>query len=305
MGGAEFDDVSMNYVDSPFGMAGNFTSVDHSKSTPEYWANSSGLELSKKNGDGILNDITISLWLSMQTDMVIDGCKEQQDYINAGAAQWYYGDRVLFATHDYSYWKTAGKGTDGMNVFLYSKPTKILLTDLLKVSYMNAEDYTSDESGYAVYASGEHEGEYVYRQRLTVRFRATHDGVMMCQQNAYYIYAPLGGWTNVVMVIERGDFGKNNANLAVYQDGNKVAVENAEIYKDGTSIGTVTDKNAIHSIIADYGTLSGEGFFINDDVGHYPRDMESYLDEFTVFDKALTEDELAGLAAYYDAIRDK
>ena len=40
------------------------------------------------------------------------------------------------------------------------------------------------------------------------------------------------------------------------------------------------------------------------DVGHYPRDMESYLDEFVVFDRALTEEDLANLAAYYDAIRD-
>ncbi len=284
---ASFDNVDVDYVDSPFGTAGNFTSVDHTKTTPEHWASSSDFVLSKEQEGGGYNNLTFSFWLSLATDMILD------DY---SGSQWRYGDRPVFATHDYQSESTM----PGMSVFLYSKPSKVKLADLSKVSYMNAEDLVADADGYATYASGEHAGEYVYCQ--IIRFRASAmdtSGAVTVWSDAYvYLYAPLGGWTNITIVIDRGEYGVNDGTLKFYQDGNQL----------GLGSNPVTFN--IPDVIEDYGSLMGYkdgvscGIMINDDVGHYPRDVECYLDEFVVFDRALTETDIANLSAYYASIRD-
>ena len=309
---ATFDDTNMNYVDSPFGSAADFTSTDQNKTIPEYWANSSDLVLSKEQENGGYNDLTFSFWLSLKTDMVKyheDGTAYSiSDYISEnGAAQWMYGDRILFATHDYSAWsKDTVTTNDGMNIFLYAKPTKIKAAEL--PAYLSINDFVEDSSGYLTYSSGEFAGEYIYRQRLTMRFRVTHEGAMYGQQTAMNIYAPLNSWTNIVMIIDRGEYGVDDAKLLVYQDGQKLDAVAVSYYNgSSTSVNASVDtwNDALLDKIADYATFEcGKGFKLNDDVGHYPRDMESYLDEFVIFDRALTEEELAKLAEYYEKIKD-
>ena len=85
----------------------------------------------------------------------------------------------------------------------------------------------------------------------------------------------------------------NDGTIKFYQDGQLL-----EYYKPEMSVYPLEDT------MEDYGSLAGSGLYINDDVGHYPRDMEAYLDEFVVFDRALTDEDRANLANYYSSIRD-
>lgn len=295
---ATFDNVNMNYVDSPFGEAGNFTSVDQKKNTPEYWANSSDYTFSKEQEGGGYNDLTFSFWLSLATDMNMPGGD------NTGT-QWTSGDRIILATHDYQKKSTI----PGMSLFLYSKPSKIKAKDLLandgdiyQCSYLNPNDFDTDEQGYLIYKSGDFAGEYIYRQFVRLRMSAAGpDGVVVEQDIGAYFYAALGEWANISIVFDRGEYGVNDGYVKLYSNGNLLE------YNSGSN------KFAINDVIEDYGSLVGidsstgkpYGFMINDDVGHYPRDMEAYLDELVIFDQALTEEELAKLAEYYEAIRDK
>ena len=317
-----FNDTNMSYVDSPFGEAADFTSVDQNKKTPEHWANSSNAQFSTAQPGGGYNDLTFNFWLALGTDMIKyhdDGTaftprkndNDPGDYTSDNGAQtWSYGDRILMATQDYSGWKnTATTGNDGMNVFLYSKPAKIKAAEL--PSYMSADDFTADASGCLMYKSGEFAGEYIYCQRLTIRFRVTVDGKMYTQQTAFNFYAAIGEWTQITMVIDRGDYGQDNAELRVYQDGQMLSVvaSGVEYYDNAqgkfVKPDVTTWGNKLVGEIADYCAITySKGFMLNDDVGHYDRDMESYLDEFTVFDRALTEEDIAKLLAYYESIKD-
>ena len=78
------------------------------------------------------------------------------------------------------------------------------------------------------------------------------------------------------------------------------------VYMNGVRLSGTDKWNTlkISNIIEDQADLNGAGLMINDDVNHYPRAIKSHLDEFVIFEGALTEEEIALIAAYYESIRD-
>ena len=84
---------------------------------------------------------------------------------------------------------------------------------------------------------------------------------------------------------------QNNQSLCSYNDATLTEVPINDIKKGTPEAGV--------NVIEDELSFNGTGLKINDDEGRYARSMMSHLDEFMVFDKALTDEDVAKLYEYY------
>ena len=260
-----------DFVDSPFGTAADFTGADGVR---DDGTNSGGSspehyvqygDFKACTGDGTSGYNSVTFSMWLQLS----------DAITSNT-----GDKVLFATGD----SDDREHVPGISVLMYGAAVKIKEADL--PVYIKASDCTFDADGYAM-----RNGEYIYRQLIVVRataevYKSGDSGDYANDNITTYIYATPGQWSHLVFVYDRGEYGVNDGAYRLYQDGECIL------------------SAAMNDKVEDYADFNGQGLMINDDVGHVKKSLNIHLDEFTVFDRALTEEELAALYEYYESIRD-
>ena len=252
-----------NYVEGPFGgTAADFRgAIGVFDNKPcENYVNFSDFDICDGSAETGYNSVTFVTWLRL-ADVATSK-----------------GDRVLFGTGD----GNAREKNPGLAVMIYNPASKIQLADL--PAWANPDDYTTDADGYVM-----QNGEYVYRQLIIIR--ATSDvlqsnGTYYNDNVSAFIYVTPSQWIHFAFVADRGQFGKDDGEYRVYQDGKQAPCSN--VY--GMAMG---------NMVEDKGSLNGAGFMINDDIGHTQASIPAMLDDVLVFKKALTAAELGRLYEYY------
>ena len=270
----------VDYVDSPFGMGADFSGAGGNTSNntmPEQYVHALDYQISKEQEGGGYNSNTFSFWLKLDDDQTID--------------------RIIFSTNNNS----SSKRSDGIMLLLYGAPKKVAekdLPDFLDKSLFVFDENDDPSQRYAKYADT---GDYLYRQLLLCRIHKIKDDNNYIESSiGFYMYASLNEWSHFVFVVDRGEYGvddgiakmyQNNQSLCSYNDATLTEVPINDIKKGTPEAGV--------NVIEDELSFNGTGLKINDDEGRYARSMMSHLDEFMVFDKALTDEDVAKLYEYY------
>ena len=272
---------SVDYVDSPFGTGADFSGAagnSNNNTMPEQYVHALDYKLSKEQEGGGYNSNTFSFWLKLDDDTTID--------------------RVIFSTNNNS----STNRSDGIMLLLYQSPKKVTEADF--PSSLDKSLFIFDESDdpsqrYARYADT---GDYLYRQLLLCRMhKITDDNNYIESSMGFYMYASLNEWSHLVFVVDRGEYGADDGVAKMYQNNQPLySHANASITAvpiNDSKKGTPEASGV--NVIEDELSFNGTGLKINDDEGRYPRAMMSHLDEFMVFDKALTDEDVEKLYEYY------